>query len=294
MKKLNIVIIILLLICVLFTGCSKRNAVVVVGAKDFTEQYILGYMLTILIESNTNLTTEYKSDVASDVLFAASRTGAVDVFVDYTGTVYGSYLKNSEVRSAEEIHEITARELSDRYDLLMRDLLGFNNTFALAVRADTAEKYDLKTISDLARVSSDFIFGGHAEILNRYDGIPNLKIVYNMSFKEERVVDPILRYDAIADDEVQVIEVFATDGMLLDSGLVVLEDDKQFFPAYDGVVIIRKETAQKHPELLVELDKLVGLLTDETMRGLNYLVNVMGEYPKDVAEEFLKKNDLIG
>jgi glycine betaine/choline ABC-type transport system substrate-binding protein len=285
---------ILLIICATLTGCSGKKDVIVIGAKDFTEQYILGYMLTLLIEANTSLTTTYKSDLASDVLFAAVRTGAVDLYVDYTGTVFGSYLKHSDALSADDVYKTAKREISERYSLLMLERLGFNNTFALAVRADTASLYDLQTISDLARVSPGFIFGGHAEILNRYDGIPNLKIVYDMFFKEERVVDPVLRYNAIANDEIQVIEVFSTDGMLPGSNLVVLEDDKNFFPAYEGVVIIRGETAEKHPELLAVLGLLVGLLTDDVMRNLNYQVNILGEYPKDTAERFLRENHLIG
>jgi glycine betaine/choline ABC-type transport system substrate-binding protein len=292
MKKLWLIMA-LLVICGLFAGCPGKRGSVVVGAKDFTEQYILGNMLTLLIEANTNLKTSYKSHLASDVLFAATRTGAVDMYVDYTGTVYGSYLKHSDTKSYNEVYDISARELKERFDLHMLDLLGFNNTFALAVRADTAEEHNLKTISDLARVSSDFIFGGHAEILNRYDGLPNLKIAYNMTFKEERVVDPIWRYHAIVDNEVQVIEVFSTDGMLIESNLVVLEDDKNFFPAYEGVIIIRGETVEKHPELLEALGRLAGLLTDDVVRDLNYMVDVMGEAPKDVAESFLKMNNLI-
>ncbi|MDR2558742.1 MAG: hypothetical protein LBC86_04250 [Oscillospiraceae bacterium] len=292
MRKLKLFMV-LLVICGMFAGCSQKNENIVVGAKDFTEQYILGYMLTLLIEDNTNITVTYKNDLASDVLFAATRTGAVDLYAEYTGTVYGSYLKFSDTKSYEEIHEISTRELIERYNLRMLEPLGFNNTFALAVRADTAAEYDLRTISDLARVSSDFVLGGFAEFFSRHDGLPNLKIVYDMAFKEERVVDPILHYQALAYDEIQVLEVYSTDGMLLESNLVVLEDDKQFFPPYHGAIIIRDETAEKYPELLEILDKLVGLLTDEVMRDLNYMVNVNGDYPRDVAENFLRMNDLI-
>ncbi|MDR2569351.1 MAG: hypothetical protein LBD23_03505 [Oscillospiraceae bacterium] len=292
MKKIASLLI-LLIIIVMLGGCSQGKGTIIVGAKDFTEQYILGYMLTQLIESNTNLNVIHQSDLASDLLFAAARTGAVDVYVDYSGTVYASYLKHTDTRSADDVFQISADELMERFDLIMLDRLGFNNTFALAVRADTSAQYGLHTISDLARVSSDFIFGGHAEILNRYDGIPNLKIIYNMTFKDEIVVDPVLRYQHIIDDEIQVMEVFSTDGMLRDSNLVVLEDDKEFFPAYEGTIIIRSEIAEKHPELTEIFNKLSGLLTDEVMRDLNYTVNVKGESPSDVAENFLRSNNLI-
>ncbi|MDR2542070.1 MAG: hypothetical protein LBC80_01260 [Treponema sp.] len=296
MKKLGLIIAILI-ICGLFTSClgSKGTVkgVVVVGAKDFTEQYILGYMLTLFIEANTNLTVSYMRNLATDVLFAATRTGAVDLYTEYTGTVYGSYLKYSDTRSYQEVYEISSRELTERYDLRMLDLLGFNNTYALAVRADTAAEHNLKTISDLARVSSNFILGGHAEFFNRFDGLPNLKIIYDMTFMEERVVYGSERYNALINDEVQVIMVFSTDGMLLGADLIVLEDDKIFFPAYEGVIIIRNEIMEKHPELSEVLNRLAGLLTDEVMRNLNYRVDVMGESPRDVAEWFLMINNLL-
>jgi osmoprotectant transport system permease protein len=250
-------------------------------------------MLTLLIEDNTDLTVSYKSDLASDVLFAATRTGAVDLYIEYTGTVYGSYLKYSDTRSYNEVYEISARELTERFNLRMLDLLGFNNTYALAIRADTAAEYNLRTISDLAGVSSNFILGGHAEFFRRYDGLPNLKIIYDMAFSEERVVYGQARYHALINDEIQVIMVFSTEGLLYEYQLITLEDDKNFFPAYDGVIIIRGEIADKHPELLEVLGRLAGLLTDEVMRDLNHKVDMMGEYAKDVAESFLRTNNLI-
>ncbi|MCL2696448.1 MAG: hypothetical protein FWE74_00030 [Oscillospiraceae bacterium] len=292
MRKLKLLMV-FLFVCGIPTGCSQSGQSVVVGAKDFTEQYIIGYMLTLLIEDNTDIIVTYKSDLASDVLFAATRTGAVDLYMEYTGTVYGSFLRFSDVKSYEETYEISARELMERYSLRMLDPLGFNNTFALAVRADTAVEHNLKTISDLAEVSPDFVLGGFAEFFNRHDGLPNLKITYDMTFKEERVVNPASHYQALINDEIQVLEVYSTDGMLIESNLVVLEDDKQFFPPYHGAIIIRDDTAEKYPELLEVLNKLVGLLTDEIMRDLNYKVNVEGEYAKDVAENFLRVSNLI-
>jgi osmoprotectant transport system permease protein len=284
----------LLVICGMLAGCSSKTPDIVIGSKDFTEQYILGYMLMHLIDANTSLTVAYNKDLSSGVIFSSIRAGGViDLYVDYTGTVYGSYLRRSDAKNAQEVYDISARELYERFSLQMLDPLGFNNTFSLAVRADTAETYGLRTFSDLARVSSGFIFAGSAEILTRSDGLPNLKRLYQMSFKEERIRHGVDRYHAIDNDEIQVTEVFTTDGSLLKHDLVVLEDDMNFFPPYQGVVIIRNETLDKHPVLRDVLGRLAGLLTDEVMRGLNYRVDVLDETPEAVAINFLRLNHLI-
>ena len=137
------------------------------------------------------------------------------------------------------------------------------------------------------------IFGGSVEIITRSDGLPNLKRLYDMYFKEERMLHNVERYSAIANDEVQVSEVFATDGQITEYNLVVLVDDKSYFPPYHGVVVIRRDLAERHPVLVEVLGRLEGRLTDEVMRGLNHKVDVLGASPKDVAENFLRENGLI-
>ena len=182
MKALFIVLSLLLLISIQ-TGCAEpEKETVIVGSKDFPEQFILGNILGLLIEAHTDLEVIHRENMASHVIFSAIETGAVDVYIDYTGTIYGSYFGLSESNDAVEIHEISASLLAERYDLRLFGKLGFNNTFGLAVRQDIALQFGLRTFSDLARVSSDFIFCGSMEIINRNDGIPNLKRVYDMSF----------------------------------------------------------------------------------------------------------------
>jgi osmoprotectant transport system permease protein len=292
MKKLKIVLF-LIIISIAVTSCSSNEPDIVVGAKDFTEQYILGYILTNLIEANTDLTATLNYDLATEVIFAGLRTGIIDLYVEYTGTVYGSIFNYSETKTPDEIFDFVVSQLDERHNLRMLDRLGFNNTFCLAVSSDTAERYNLTTFSDLARVSSDFIFAGSAEILSRNDGIPNLKRVYNMSFKDEVRLYGVERYTALANNEIQVTEVFSTDGSLLEYGHVVLEDDKNFFPAYQGAIIVRNETLEEHPVLYETLNMLSGVITDEDMRGLNYKVDVLGEDPQTVAVEYLKNSGLV-
>jgi len=293
MKKFGFILLILAL-CVFFSGCKEdERETIIVGSKDFTEQYILGNMLELYIKANTDFNVLYNDNMASHVIFAAINTGVVDLHVDYTGTIFGYYLNNSGNNDPNEVYEISARELMAQYDLRMLGLLGFNNSYNLAVRQDTADEFGLRTISDLARVSSGFIFGGSAEIINRSDGLPNLKIIYDMYFKEERIIYNEERYPAVANDEVQVSEVFTTDGLIAEYDLVVLEDDKNFFLPYHGVIVIRNELAEKHPGLVELLERLEGRLSDEVMRGLNYRVDVLGETPRSVAERFLRENGLI-
>jgi len=285
----------LLIVCGMLAGCgSTEKESIVVGSKDFQEQEILGSMMELLIEAHTDLAVIRRGNMASHVIFAAITNDAVDVYMDYTGTVYGYYLDHSfDEKSAEEIYELSASELMEKYDLRMLGMPGFNNTFCLAVRSETAAEYGLKTFSDLANVSSDFIFGGSTEIANRNDGLPNLKRLYDMSFKEEREIHNESRYLAIANDEIQVAEAFATDGLLMEHDLVVLEDDKYFFPPYHGTIIIREEIIKKHPELSDVLGVLIGAISDDTMRNLNYRVAVYEESPRDVAESFLRENNFI-
>ena len=292
MRKLQLIFA-LLLILVMLAGCSAQKEPIVVGAKYYTEQEILGNILILLIEEHTNLEPIARTNMSSHVIFAAVTTGAIDVYVEYTGTIFGSYLNQTDTLSAQEVFNVSSRELSEQYDLRLLDPLGFNNTFCLAVRPETAAEYNLRTFSDLATVSSNLIFGGSAEILYRHDGLPNLKRVYDMSFKGEMEFADESRYQAIADDVVQVTEAFSTDGSLLEHELVVLEDDKNFFPPYEGVVIIRGEIAEKHPGLVDVLSKLSGVFTDSIMRDLNYRVDVQGEDPTDVARDFLREIGLI-
>jgi len=296
MKKFNVSIFIVLLTLTmsLLSGCSSKEDSIVVGAKDYTEQDVLGNIVAVLLEENTDLKIEYKHEMPSNIIFAAVQSGDVDVYIDYTGTIYGNYLNYSDIKTADEVYDISLKELKEGYNLLLLDPLGFNNTYCLAVKPDMAEKYNLETYSDLAEISSDFIFGGSFEILNRNDGIPELKKAYNLTFKEELAIEGVLRYSAIENNETQVTEAFSTDGMLIEFDLVVLEDDKNFFPPYHAAPVIREETAKKYPELLTVLDRLTNAIDEDTMRDLNYKVDVLKQNPRDVAVEFLKASGLIG
>jgi len=276
------------------SGCAQtEQETIVVASMDYTEQYILGEMLVLLIEAQTDLKVIHRDNMAAHVVFAAIGTGDVDVYAEYTGTIYGDVFNLSDTNDATEVYNTTVSLLAERYNLRMLGKLGFNNSFGLAVRRDTAEQYGLRTYSDLAEVSSNMILRGGTVFMSRYDGLPNLKKLYNMSFKEEIERYDDDRYTALVNGEVQVAEIFTTDGLLLEYDLVVLEDDKNFFPPYHGAIVVRNEIAEKHPELIGVLGLLEGKLPDDIMIGLIHRVDVGNESPRDVAESFLRENGLI-
>jgi len=293
MKALLIAISLILFIGIL-SGCAgSQQETIVVGSMEYTEQEILGEMLVILIEANTDLKAILRDNMAAHVVFAAIGTGDVDVYVEYTGTIYGDVFNLSDSNDPIEIYNTTVSLLAERYDIHMLGKLGFNNSFGLAVRRDTAERYALRTYSDLAEVSSNMIFHGGPVLMTRNDGLPNLKRLYNMSFKEEVVRNDEDRYTALMNGDVQVAEIFTTDGLLLEYDVVVLEDDKNFFPPYHGAIVVRNEILDKHPELLDILNKLEGKLPDDVMINLIHRVDVGNESTQDVARSFLRENGLI-
>jgi len=296
MKYLKRVVIpVLLIACIMLAGCasSRQQKNIIVGSKDYTEQFIMGNILALFIEEHTNFSVTLRDNIVTHVIFAAIGTGAVDVYVEYTGTIYASHLRRTGTHDPDEVYDISARELMDRYDLRILDPLGFNNTFGLAMRTETAAEHNIITFSDLAEVSSEFIFGGSAEMIGRSDGLPNVQRVYDMQFKGTKFAEEKDRYTVLMNDEAQVIEIHSTEGMLAVHDVLVLEDDKNAFPPYYGVVLIRNEIAEEHPELIELLDRLSGTLTDDIVRDLNYRADVLGMSPRDVAEAFLRENNLI-
>jgi osmoprotectant transport system permease protein len=171
--------------------------------------------------------------------------------------------------------------------------MGFNNTYTIATTKEIAEKYNLTKISDLQGVSKDLLMGPTIEFANREDGLPGLQEVYNIQFKSIKPVDGGLRYTALNSQESDLIDAFLTDGLIEKFDLTVLEDDKQFFPPYYAAPLIRMDTLEKYPELEEVLSVLEDRISNETMRKLNYEVDVNGKDPKVVANEFLLSEGLI-
>jgi len=297
MKKSIALFLSVAVLSIVFTGCpGRRGDTIVIGAKDFTEQFILGYILQALIDEHTDLNTRVVSNLPTWILFQSLSQpgGEVDIYIEYTGTIVGNIFGDTTPRSPDETFRVAKEGLRDRYNIRMLDRIGFNNTYTLSVRQDTAEQFNLRTISDLARVSDQLILGGTMEFVNREDGLLGLRRAYDgLNFRSEVTINGVLRYTALMNDEIQVTDAFSTDGMLLRFNLVVLEDDLEFFPAYHAAVIMLEETAQRFPQLVEISNKLIGLLDDESMRRLNYLVDGEQQSPQTVARGFLRQAGLI-
>jgi osmoprotectant transport system substrate-binding protein len=284
----------LLLISILaLVGCGKeKKEVIKIGHKNFTEQRILGEMLSIMIEKNTDYETEVKELGGTMLVNQGLLSGDIDISMEYTGTGYLYILKASGLKDPDAIYNYVKTEFAKK-GITWLNPLGFNNTYAFAVKPETAEKYNLEKVSDFVGVAQDLSVGEIGDFFSREDGMPGISKTYGFDFGKEVNLDTGLKYVAINQDEIDVAVVYTTDGMLKKYNLVVLDDDKNFFPPYDSVPRMKTEFADAHPAIVTELEKFGSQFSDEDFQNYNYLVDVM-EYPiKKVAEDALREKGLI-
>lgn len=296
MKKNRLILTVLLLIGVLLlsmTGCSsKEEPEIRIGGKNFSEQFIMAEMLKILIEENTDLTASVQTNLAASVIFDAIKTNDIDLYLEYTGTGLIN-LGIEPIIDSTQAYEVVKKEFDEQLSISWMKPYGFNNTYAMVVTRETAEKYNLKTISDMAEAGDELTLGCTYVFTERDDGYPGLSKHYDFNFKNVNGMDPSLMYQALVQGSVDVISGFATDGRISAFDLVILEDDKQFFPPYDATTIVRNEVLEKNPELEEVLNKLANRFTDIKMAGLNAAVDLDKREPADVAREFLIEEGLI-
>ena len=296
--KINLKVIILGLFIVIFgiyfSLNSKKDKTINIATKPMTEGYILGQMLTELIEQDTDLKVNITNGVGGGTsnIHPAIVKGEFDLYPEYTGTSWEAVLKKEASYDESKFDELQ-KEYKEKYNLEYVNLYGFNNTYGLAVNKDIAEKYNLKTYSDLAKVSNNLIFGAEYDFFEREDGYKELQKVYNMNFKKQIDMDIGLKYQAMKDKKIDVMVIFTTDGQLAISDVVVLEDDKKMYPSYRAGTVIRSEILSEYPELKPVLEKLNNILDDKTMADLNYQVESEGKKPEDVAREYLQEKGLL-
>ena len=296
--KINPKLIILGLFIVIFGAYfslnSKKNKTINIATKPMTEGYILGQMLTELIEQDTDLKVNITNGVGGGTsnIHPAIVKGEFDLYPEYTGTSWEAVLKKEASYDESKFDELQ-KEYKEKYNLEYVNLYGFNNTYGLAVNKDIAEKYNLKTYSDLAKISNNLIFGAEYDFFEREDGYKELQKVYNMNFKKQIDMDIGLKYQAMKDKKIDVMVIFTTDGQLAISDVVVLEDDKKMYPSYRAGTVVRSEILSEYPELKPVLEKLNNILDDKTMADLNYQVESKGKKPEDVAREYLQEKGLL-
>lgn len=273
---------------------GKKKETIKVGSKDFTEQNILCHITSIIIKEKTGIPVESKCNLGgTQVCFGALQKGDIDLYIDYSGTAYGDTLKYKPISDVEKVYQTVKKDFKEKYKIDVLNQMGFNNTYTLAVKSETAVKYNLQKMSDLRYASSNLTISPSLEFINRQDGLVGLTKTYDLSFKKMIGMDGSPRYTALMNGESDIIDAFSTDGLLQKFGLIVLEDDKNFFPPYYAIPLVRETILKKYPEIEGILNEIGSTLDNETMRSLNYRVDELGENPEKVARTFLQNQKLI-
>lgn len=276
-------------------ACGGKENTITIGSKDFSENTVTAEMLAQLVEHDTDLKVNRKLNMGGTfICFEALKNGQLDVYPEYTGTALNSHLKMDTISDVEESYRVVSEEFIKQFGIQWLEPLGFNNTYTLAVSNDVYEKYGVETYSDLAKISPELTIGGDHEFFDRVDGFDGLVDLYGLAFKgEPKKMNVSLKYQAIGSGDIDVTDAYATDAPIKQYNLKVLKDDKNFFPPYYAAPIVRQEVLQAHPELETTLNKLAGLISDETMTDLNYRIDVEGEDVAKVATDFLTQNGLL-
>lgn len=267
----------------------------IVGGKDYTEQDIMVHLLSELIESETDLEVERKPFLGgTHVVFNALKSGDIDFSVEYTGTAYASILDETELEDEEEVYNEVKKQYSEQFGIEWLEPLGHNNTNAMAMKEERVEELELEKISDLTAYAEDLVLASGQEFYERTnDGLEPLLEVYDLQFNDILGMDPGLLFQAIDEDEVDLIIAFATDQRVPAFDLRILEDDEDFFPRYDAAVNAREESLEKYPKLRELLNQLAGKFTDEEIAKLNAKVDIESQSSKKVAKEWLFDQGLI-
>jgi len=273
----------------LLTGCSDPNRIVV-GSKNFTEQIILGEMVAQHLENQTELSVDRRLNLGgSFVCHQGLIAGQLDIYVEYTGTALVAILATPPSTDPDTALARVRQAYREEFNVEWLEPLGFNNTFAILVRGEDARRLGLRNVSDAAAYTSEWIAGFGYEFSQRADGYPGLAETYGFGFPDTpRVMELGLTYQALADGQIDLIAGNSTDGLIEVLDLAILADDRQYFPPYDAVPIVRQEVLDQHPEVGEVLRLLGGLISEAEMQQLNYRVDGGREDVSVVVSEFLE------
>lgn len=291
MKKI-IIILLALMLTLSMAGCSKKDEVIKIAHKDYTEQRITGQILSIYLQSK-GFETEVSELSGTMLCYTALKNGNVDIYPEFTGSAYGAIFKQTDIIGVQETFDFVKNASEEQDGITWLSPLGWNNTYVFSVRAETAEEFGITNISELVAVSQNFTLGTDDEFLNRMDGLPGLKEMYvGLEFKKEVSMDQGLTYAALKDSEIDVNTSYSTDGRIAKFGLINLEDDKNFFPPYYVTPILRVDYAKENPEVVKALEELAGHWTEAEMQVYNLMVDE-GEKADAVATIMLQDAGLL-
>jgi glycine betaine/choline ABC-type transport system substrate-binding protein len=260
-----------LLFLLLLSGCRTTQPHITIGSKFFTEQVILAELLAQHIEARTGIQVERTTNLGGTLLCQkALESGQLDLYVEYTGTALTAVLNESPTGDSASIYQRVKQGYSDRFHLEVTEPLGFENTFAMVVRGGDAQQFHLRTISDIIPLAPRWRAGVGYEFLERPDGYLGFSQRYGLHFAAQpSVMDLGLLYRALVDKKVDIVAGNSTDGLIDALHLVALADDRHYFPPYDAVPIVRRDTLAKFPQLRPALADLAGKISAEEMRHLN-------------------------
>jgi len=286
---------ILVTISLLLTSCAPpRPDHPVIGAKNFTEQVVLGELLAQEIEAKSNLKVERRFYLAgSYICQQALVSGRIDAYVEYTGTALTAVLKQPVDRDPDAVLATIRRLYDSRYKIRVAEPLGFENTFAMVIRGEDARKLQITTLSQAAQFTPKWRLGVGYEFEQRPDGLPGLSAAYGLKFAAApRTMDLGLLYRALEAHQVDMIAANSTDGPIQVLGLVALEDDRHYFPPYQAVPLVREESLKRWPQIQLALDALAGRITASDMRTMNEAIDGQHRDPGAVVREFRGSHNL--
>ncbi len=266
----------------------------VIGAKNFTEQVVLGELLAQHIEAVTGMKVDRRFYLAgSYICNQALLAGRIDSYVEYTGTALTAILKQPVEKDPQKVFATVQRLYQQRYQVAVEPSLGFENTFAMVIRGQDAERLHLSTLSQSAQYTPQWRLGVGYEFEQRPDGLPGLEKTYGLRFKESpRLMDLGLLYRALNQNQVDMIAGNSTDGPIKTFHLTVLQDDKHYFPPYQAVPLVRQEALDRWPQLRGAFASLAGKVTAEQMQTMNEAVDGQHRDPADVVREFRQAHGL--
>ena len=271
---------------------ALSQPVVRVGSKNFTEQFVLAELYAQALEAS-GIKVERKINLGGTLIaHKALEEKQIDLYPEYTGTILLAVLKQEAMTDPKAVYD-TVKDAYAKQGLVVLNQAPVNNTYVMVVRPETAQKYNLRTLSDLAKVSKELKLGAGPEFRDRKDGIPGLKAKYDMDFREDLQLAIGLRYQALRNDQIQVVNGYSTDGMISAMKLTRLADDRNLWPPYYVVPVVRRDALDANPKLADVLNRVSALLDDTSMAEMNYKVDGDKMEPRDVARDFLKAKGVV-
>ena len=305
-KKLALTFVMIATLVATMSGCglspsssagpsTSPPGTIIVGSKSFTENILVGDMMSDLLQANLKgVTIQNKLNLGGTIItWNALQSGQLSMYCEYTGTGLVDILKDPVTSDPNAAYQTVKQQYPQKYHIDWLEPIGFNDTYAIAVPQSIATQYHLKTISDLGPVASNLVFGAEPEYFTRPDAYPGLIKTYGLHFKATKELNVGLKYEAAGNNQIQVVDAFSTDGALIKYNMVVLQDDKHFFPPYYAAPIVREDILKAYPQVSTILNKLAGKIDDTTMQKLNYQVDVQHQSADTVAKQFLVSQGLL-